>query len=65
MLWALKLSIYNYVIQFRRTDGILNANALSRLPSPLESGPAQEELVLLVEPDWLDTRSMVPSPPVP
>ena len=56
--WALKLSNYNYSVQFCRTNDIPNADALSRLPSPLEPVPAQEELVLLVEPDWLDPGSL-------
>ena len=49
--WALKLSGYNYRIQFKRTHEIANADALSRLPCPYVEGAQPEELVLLVDPD--------------
>ncbi|XP_043204790.1 uncharacterized protein K02A2.6-like isoform X1 [Amphibalanus amphitrite] len=47
--WALKLSNYNYRIQFKGTHEIANADCLSRLPCPDETVPRQEELVLLTE----------------
>ncbi|XP_043193613.1 uncharacterized protein K02A2.6-like isoform X1 [Amphibalanus amphitrite] len=50
--WALKLSGYNYRIQFKRTHEIANADALSRLPSPYIEGAQPEELVLHADEDW-------------
>ena len=49
--WALYLSLFEYTLKFRRTTAHGNADALSRLPLPVE--PAVEitppELVLLTE----------------
>ena len=57
--WALKLSCYNYVIRFRPTGQMGNADALSRLPVPTEVGARPEELVLLVDDDLLDNDELV------
>ena len=55
--WALKLSGYNYRIQFKRTHEIANADALSRLPCPYVEGAQPEELVLQADEDWRDVNS--------
>ena len=49
--WALYLSIFEYTLKFRRTSAHCNADALSRLPLPVEPAIVQTppELVLLTE----------------
>ena len=49
--WSLYLSMFEYVLKFRRTTAHTNADALSRLPLPLEPAITTTllELVLLAE----------------
>ena len=49
--WALYLSLFEYTLKFRRTSAHSNADALSRLPLPVEPAIAKTppELVLLAE----------------
>ena len=49
--WALYLSLFKYTLKFRRTSAHSNADALSRLPLPIEPAVAKvpPELVLLTE----------------
>ena len=49
--WALYLSLFEYTLKFRRTLAHSNADALSRLPLPVEPAITQTppELVLLAE----------------
>ena len=49
--WALYLSMFEYTLKFRRTTAHRNADALSRLPLPVEPAIVQTppELVLLTE----------------
>ena len=49
--WALFMSSYEYQIKFRKTEQHGNADALSRLPLPMQPSrvPVAEELVLLVK----------------
>ena len=49
--WALYLSMFEYTLKFRRTTAHCNADALSRLPLPVEPAIIQTppELVLLTE----------------
>lgn len=49
--WSVYLSMFEYTLRFRKTDAHANADALSRLPLPVEAPPPAEptELVLLAE----------------
>ena len=49
--WSLKLSMYQYALQFRPTAQNGNADALTRLPLPdiLDTVPLLRELILLVD----------------
>ena len=49
--WALYLSLFEYTLHFKRTSAHSNADALSRLPLPIEPAIAKTppELVLLTE----------------
>ena len=49
--WSLFLSGYEYTLKFRNTNAHANADALSRLPLPVEPATAEQvpELVLLAE----------------
>ena len=49
--WALYLSMFEYTLQFRNTTAHANADALSRLPLPVEPAISKlpPELVLLIE----------------
>ena len=49
--WTLYLSLFEYTLKFRRTTAHSNADALSRLPLPVEPAVVQTppELVLLAE----------------
>ena len=49
--WTLYLSLFEYTLKFRRTTAHSNADALSRLPLPIEQAAVQTppELVLLAE----------------
>ena len=49
--WALYLSLFEYTLKFQRTSAHSNADALSRLPLPVEPAIAKTppELVLLAE----------------
>ena len=49
--WALYLSLFEYTLKFRKTAAHSNADALSRLPLPIEPAVAKipPELVLLAE----------------
>ncbi|XP_043192222.1 uncharacterized protein K02A2.6-like isoform X1 [Amphibalanus amphitrite] len=57
--WALKLSTYRYEIQYRRTEEMGNADALSRCPLPDSNSSQEEDLVLLVDDQQLfDARKV-------
>jgi len=47
--WSVYLSMFEYVLKFRKTGAHANADALSRLPLPIQAPPSTEppELVLL------------------
>ena len=49
--WSVKVSMYQYVLQFRPTAQHGNADALSRLPlsDTLDTVPLPGELVLLID----------------
>ena len=49
--WALTLATYEYVISFKPTAGLGNADAMSRLPLPNQpsSTPSPAEIVGLVD----------------